>query len=167
MATTLVQVTAASNSAYRITNDDKTFPEPGQKNNNYAYNFNPGGTSGARVASKIFTRTYTIAGGATETIDLSGTTLRDAFGELIVFTKVKRIRVRHADLGTASTVLVDGGAANVANSLRAVIARGGWVDLVNPTVNGYALTPGTADLLVIVNQDGSNAATVEVEVLGE
>jgi len=38
---------------------------------------------------------------------------------------------------------------------------------MNPTADGYAVTPTTGDTMTLTNLDSVNAQTYEVEVIGE
>jgi hypothetical protein len=142
---------------------------------NYPLNFGPNYTftdgSGAGQASKVFTDLRTLAASATEDLDLNGTTLLDAFGNAIAFTKIKGIIVV-ADAANTNDVVVGGAAANGfispfgAATDKVKVRPGGMLVLVDPGAAGYAVTAATADLLRIGNGGAGTSVNYQIFLIG-
>ena len=126
--------------------------------------------SGANQISIAAFKTYAIAAGATTTIDLNDPTqIFDINGVALVFVRVRTIWVKHTSAGASasSSVRVNGTAANVMTDFTATLAQGAVAVIDNPdSAAGFLITNGTADKLVLVNQDGTNPATVDVAFTG-
>ena len=131
--------------------------------------------AGGNGAEQHWSDQVTLTDGSNTELDLAGG-LTDAFGDVITFTKIKAIFIRHnsTDSGliyghSAANGLPIMNAAALANAGGGVIAAGGWVLLVNPGSAGWAVTAGTGDLLKL-EDDGTGAAgnkQVDVFILGE
>lgn len=116
--------------------------------------------------------TVSIAASSTATFDLAGV-LTDVFGDTITMAKVKAIFVRHKSTSAASSIDVGGNGGGAPLPLFAaagdqvLLTPGGSFLVENPTANGLcAVTGGTADELEIQNNDGSNAADIEILIVG-
>lgn len=131
--------------------------------------------TGAGAANKIYQNRLTIAGGATTTLDLNSTTgtpTTDIFGNNLAFTKVRLLYVHHRTTTTASAITVGGNASAFKNwvadaSDKVKVKNGACLLVCRTDADGYAVVDSTGDLLDIVNLDGSNAATVDVVIIGE
>lgn len=146
--------------------------------NNFTYTKSMTNGTGASASRYIYAKQHTIAGGATLNLDLAGS-LTDFYGTTITFTKVKVIYVELATTTTATSIKVGGHAtAGLANWITSadtldndqpgvVVRNGGCFLLACTDATGYAVTATTEDILSIVNQDGSNSATVNVCIIGE
>jgi hypothetical protein len=126
--------------------------------------------SGANQANKVFTDIRTIGASASETIDLSWTTL-DAVSKRLNLTKIKALMLVASEnnsydilLGgnTAAPVTSFFGAAN--DKLR--IKPGGMIALIAPGVNGYAVVQATADKLDIANGGAGSSVTYSILIMG-
>jgi hypothetical protein len=122
---------------------------------------------------------YTIAGAATQDIDLAGV-LIDRFGTTLTFARIKCIHVRvlsttqdaastggPVDVGGAAAPLVNwisSGAAKV--RIGGTAGRGGCLHLSCDDAVGYAVTATTGDTLRLTNVHGSNAVKVAVVLIG-
>ena len=123
---------------------------------------------GANQAEVPFRKQYTIAGGATQIIDLSGA-LAGSFGTTVVGTKLKFCRVINASTTAAIVRLESDGTSGHIGMFKAEgdgvqIPPGGKFSWGGPTAAGAAITAATGDLLNIVNEDGALEAIVFVEL---
>ncbi len=172
MATTLTINNFKASLGFSYINST-TYGTNAEANGVFSYSESLTNGTGAAKAQKLYASQITIAGGATTSIDLSGS-LTDQFGNALVFTKVKIIYIQLDDSVTpqASSISVGGNAAAVAACFgnandKVVILAGGIFLLGNNSANGYAVTATTADILDITNLDGSVIATVNVGIVGE
>ncbi len=127
--------------------------------------------TGSGQADRVFTDQRTLAGSATEDLDLAAV-LADIFGATITTAKIKAIIVRAAvGNNAANNVNVTRPAAN---GVPLFIAAGDGVSLAPgevfawfaPTGAGKAVTAGTGDLITFTNSAGTNAVTYDVVILG-
>lgn len=118
-------------------------------------------------ASKTFSDRRTVAGGATDSLDLTATLL-DAFGAAISFTAIKAIVIKAA--AANGDTLTIGGNENAfdtflgADTDTLVINPGGVLVLADGGT-GYAVTPSTGDVLDITNDD-TDPADYEIILIG-
>lgn len=126
--------------------------------------------TGDNQADKVFADTRTLASSANEDLDLAGGSLVDPLGAPVTFAKVKAIIVRAA-AGNTNNVVVGGAAANAfqggfgaANDTHAVPPGG--VFLASAPKAGWAVTPGTGDLLRIANSGGGTSVQYDIEIIG-
>ena len=124
----------------------------------YSFSFTDG--AGLNQSGPWFHDTRTLAGTATENLDLSGV-LVGSFGNTLSWVRIKAFLIIHKTPG-ASAALEVGGVTNqfvnwiasntIATDLpRTVIRPGGAQLFVAPDATGYPVTGGTADLLKINN----------------
>ena len=124
---------------------------------------------GAGQAQRMFSDTRTLASGASESLDLNGAGLLDAFGNAITFTKVKGILIA-ADLAN-TTVLTIGNVTNgivspfLAATGGVIVPPGGMFFSATPDVTAFGITAATADLLKVANAAGA-AANYDVVLIG-
>jgi hypothetical protein len=127
------------------------------------------GTTTAGTANQIYVYGTTIAAGASLTIDLTAAT--NVFG-VVSLARVKSIVICHDAASAASSIKWD---TTVANSFK------GWltgtnvvIDTILPgefqavggaSANGKTVG-GTTKIITITNNDGSNAASVHVGIIG-
>lgn len=120
---------------------------------------------GAGQADKYFSDTRTLSGSASEDLDLIGTTLLDAFGAVITFTKIKALIISAAAANTGNILV--GGVASGLSTILTPAATG--IMTVRPgatfavfagqaDATGYGVTATTADLLHIANSAAGNAS---------
>jgi len=126
--------------------------------------------TGANQIQQVFSDTRTLSASATENIDLAGG-LTNAFGVAITFTKIKAIVIRAA-AGNTNNVQVGGAASNgftapfVDATDKLSIKPGGVVVLAAPDANGFAVTAGTGNILLVANSAGSTGVTYDILILG-
>lgn len=128
--------------------------------------------TGAGKANQMWSSSArSIALSSSESLDLSGA-LTDAFGNSIVFTKIKGILIKAAAANT-NNVLVGGAAANafvnwVGDATDIIVIKpGGTFLLLAPDSGGYAVTAGTGDLLKIANSSSGSAVVYDIVIFGE
>lgn len=177
MATSLSISPATASITWTFSNTN-SFGTSSSCNASFTYSDVLSNGTGADAARYLYAATLTISASATTNLDLAGT-LEDLYGNTITFTKVKGIFVHHKTTTTATSVLVGG---------HATAAFGNWItsadtlDNDQPSIRvrnngcfflscadstGYAVTATTDDILSITNEDGTNAATVDVCIWGE
>lgn len=110
----------------------------------------------------------TLAPGASETFDLAGA-LRDAFGDVAAFARLKAILLRNA---SATGTLTLGGGANPLLAWfggpdhTLTLRPGGLLLLACTDAAAYPVTPGSADLLRLHNDDPDHPLTFELALVG-
>jgi hypothetical protein len=131
----------------------------------YAEDFTAG--TGNNQVNTVFHDTRTLAGGASEELDLAGS-LTNALGATVTFTYIKALMIFNK---SATQTLTIGGAAT--NAWEAwTLAAGdaikilpdGMLLLVAPLA-GYAVTASTADKLKILNS-ATNSADYDIWIIG-
>ena len=137
----------------------------------------------AEQMNNLYDGVLQIAASGNSTIDLAGgvtNVLGEASGTIL---KIKAILVwllNEDDDATivtgptlaASSITIGAGSSPIVNPFLAagdglVILSGGCFMLTAPTADGYTITAGTADILRVLNNDGSNAARVRVIIGGD
>lgn len=140
----------------------------------YASSFVNG--TGANSANQFYVTQFTLAGGATQSIDLSNTATLDPLAAAVAFTKIKLLYievVEDPDAVATGTGITVGGDTNAVSSIfgdasdKIKVQQGGCFQLSTPSSAGYAVTSSTADTIKIVNDDSTNAVIVRVGVVGE
>lgn len=125
--------------------------------------------TGSGQASQVFSDTRSLAGSATENLDLAGS-LTNAFGATVTFTKIKLIVVRAASANNASNaVQVQRGSSNgvplfLAASDGVQLNAGGIFLFYDPA--GVTVTAGTGDILTITNGAGTNTVSYDILIVG-
>jgi len=124
--------------------------------------------TGDDQVDRVFADTRTIAGSATDSLDLAGGSLTDPLGNALTFAKVKAIMIRPAD-GNGGNLRVGGNAnafqgpfQNVADQID-VAPGGAWLH-VDPDT-GWTVTPTTGDILDVENLHTAQV-TYEIVILG-
>ena len=114
-------------------------------------------------ADMVFHLRATAANGVTNTYDLASG-VEDAFGNTIVFSKIKQLAIVNLTTSALANINVGGGSNAVpifANSSDIfVLAPGGAIFLDNKNA-GYAVTAGTGDLLRVT----ASGADVEYDIV--
>jgi len=134
-----------------------------------AYNWSKAFTDGGgdNQANILFADTRTL-GGSSETLDLNGTTLQDAFGGNLALTKIKFIGI-FAPEGNAGNISVGGAASNGVTSLFGdatdvdVVPPGGFMARGAPKAAGFAVVASTGDQLKIA---GTTGDTYTIIIIG-
>ena len=125
----------------------------------------------ANQAEVLFTDQRTLSASANEELDLSGTSLQDAFGNDVAFTSIKAMIITAAS-GNTNNVLVGGAAVNAWSTWASdptdevVVKPGGTLVLIDPSAGGYAVTAGTGDLLRIENSSSGTSVTYDITLIG-
>jgi len=123
--------------------------------------------TGASKVEQVAQASGSISASGSADIDLAGA-LSDPGGDTITFTKVKGFLIKNTS-ASGDGISVGG---TFASWLKAAgdeveVMPGGALLLMNPTADGYAVTPTTGDTMTLTNLDSVNAQTYEVEVIGE
>jgi hypothetical protein len=122
---------------------------------------------GASQADKIYTASYAIGTGATQSIDVSAA-LTDALGGTFVPVKLKAILIYSQAANTTNlTFLGNANSVPILNTKATTmtILPGGLFLLVQPPLAGIAVTAATGDIIDIVNAAGATA-NVDVVLVG-
>lgn len=133
---------------------------------NYGLSFTDG--SGVNQASRMWSDRRTLTTGAGESLDLSGV-LTDGLGASVTFTAIKGILIKSAEANT--TILTIGNITNALATIFGVATQsfpmqpGELLIKATPSAAGHVVTPGTADLLRVVNAAGASA-TYDVVIWG-
>lgn len=126
--------------------------------------------TGAGKCDLRYIAQVTLAGSGTTTLNLSS--LTDTFGGAIAFVRIKSIYVENNNGTTATSILVGGGSNPLINYLVGttpqVRVRNGMVFFLGvcQDATGFAVTASTGDKLLITNEDNTNSATVNIELIG-
>lgn len=132
-------------------------------------NFSFADGSGLNQTSKAWSDKRTLAGAASDSLDLAGILL-DAFGQAITFARIKAIAIAAAATNT-DTLVIGGGTNAFASFLGAadneiILRPGGMLLLAAPDATGYVVTASTGDILKIANSAASAAADYEIVLIG-
>lgn len=128
--------------------------------------------TGAYQIDRLYLRQSTIVGAGTLTLDMDAGTLLDLNNEAITFARLKFIQVTLVPGGATGSndVTLNGGAANVVKNVTIPLQSDGTGAASGgarcTTAAGWAVTAGTADKVVIVNNDATKTATVNVAIGG-
>lgn len=127
--------------------------------------------TGADLADQIYHNTgRSLAASANETFDLAGG-ITDKFGNTLTMATVKLLYIKNTSTNIATTIEV-GNATNAwagwtgAATSTITVGPGGMIVLFDPTANAMEVTASTGDILKITNNDGSNAATYDIMIIG-
>ena len=127
--------------------------------------------TGANQVSQMWSDTRSLAGSATENLDLAGS-LTNAFGTTITFTKIKLIAVKASSANnSANNVNVQRGSTNgfvgfLAASDGFFLSPGAFAVFCWPDASGAAVTAGTGDILTITNSAGTNTVSYDIVIWG-
>jgi len=122
----------------------------------------------ANQANQMFADSRTLAGSASESLDLSGS-LTNAFGETIALTRIVALYIENTS--TTDSIEVGGAASNAVASIFGATADtikirpGGFLLLGGADVTGYAVVAATADLLKVANL-GAGSTTYKIIIFG-
>jgi hypothetical protein len=115
---------------------------------------------------QVYTATRTLAGGASENLDLAGS-LVSPLGETVTLARVKAILVELLDTTAASSIDVGVTVANQVPGLPAARLNNRASVLAQcDDATGWPVTAGTGDLYRITNNDGAVTATYRITILG-
>lgn len=110
----------------------------------------------------------TLAGGASEELDLTGGLTASVSGAALTFARVKGIVLKNRSLATDATLSVGGAASQAFSACFGAgddvlkIGPDGLVVLWNPSAAGYAVTDGSSDRLKFA---AAGAGSLEYDVL--
>src|SRR6185369_1345402 len=126
----------------------------------------------AGTANRIYFVQTTIAGGASTTLDLAGS-LTDFFGSTITFARINYMWIKLTSDTAATSISVGNAAAtqfvNWISSTTATVKiyNDGIFLLGDAGTTSYAVGAGASDFLKILNNDGSNTATLQLCFIGK
>jgi hypothetical protein len=125
--------------------------------------------TGADQADRVFSDERTLAGSASEDLDLAGS-LVDALGTTITFARIKAIYIENLATG-ANQVIVGAAASNAftgpfgASTHTVAVRAGGLLAMICRDATGWAVTAGTGDLLKIANST-SGSIQYRIVIIG-
>lgn len=123
--------------------------------------------AGAGQADLIWSDTRTVAGSATDSLDLAGS-LTSPLGGSLTFARIKGLIVA-ASPANSTNIQVTRPASNAVPLLSAAgniaVKPGGLFAWFDPSAAGVVVTAATGDLLDMVNSGGSSA-TYDVVIIG-
>jgi len=126
--------------------------------------------TGNNQADQAFSDQYTISASSTQVVDLGAAVSN--INQTLVFSKVKAIFLKlAAGASDQSTVSLapngtEGFADWLAGTTPALKVGPGGILLVTHPKEGWAVAEDTDDKLLITNDDSTNAATVDIVVIG-
>lgn len=125
--------------------------------------------TGAGNANVKYSAQLTIAASATQTLNLAA--LTDNFGNALDFVRIKQLYIENSSIGKSSAIAVGNAGTNPfagiwsPGTATISIRNGAHLHVgVAQDATGYAV--GTGTNLLITNDDASNAATVNVVLIG-
>ncbi|MFI6819266.1 hypothetical protein ACIBG7_43245 [Nonomuraea sp. NPDC050328] len=126
--------------------------------------------AGAGQADMIWADRRTIAASATDSLDLAGSALQSPFGGGLTFARLKMIFVRAAAANVNNVNIIRPASNGVPWALAAgdgfPIRPGGIFFWYDPSAAGAVVTPGTGDLLDLVNSGAGTTVEYEVVLVG-
>jgi hypothetical protein len=123
--------------------------------------------TGANQADSVFTATYVIGSGATQSIDLKGS-LTDALGMAFTPAKLRLVKIVSKTSNTTNlTLFGDANSVPILSTLATTttLTPGDIFFQTNRSAAGWAVTAGTGDIVKIVNAAGASAV-VDVVLIG-
>ncbi|MFG3439935.1 hypothetical protein ACGF0J_22030 [Nonomuraea sp. NPDC047897] len=125
--------------------------------------------TGAGQADMIWSDQVTIAASGTQAVDLAGS-LTGPLGGTLTFAKIKMVLVAAA-AGNTNNVNVVSDATNgpllfLAKGDGIAVKPGGLFVWFDPSAAGAPVTPGTADLINLVNSGAGTPVTADVVIVG-
>lgn len=127
------------------------------------------GTS-TNQADVAFFKKYALSASGTQVLDLAGS-LTDDFGRTVTFAKIRAICFENTSTTSGDTVTVGPDATNGITTIitgttpKVDIDPGGVVLLTSP-VDGWSVTGGSADEIILTETGGANTVTVRVLIVG-
>lgn len=123
---------------------------------------------------QVYAKQITVSGGATTTLDLTtGLTnpLNESINGSLDFAKVLGVFIEHDAASISSGITVMGGGSDdfqgpLAAGDKPTLAPGEWFAFGMPASSTGWTVDGTHKNIAIVNNDGTDAATVNVFILG-
>lgn len=128
----------------------------------FSINFTNG--TGAGQADLMYQVRGSLASSGTDTYDLDAGTLEDRFGNGLTFVKVKAVILSHTSSSSASSIAMAGDFTTTIKLPQQNLVAGGAHESHDPT--GWTVTASTADVITVVNNDGSNTATYDLYIIG-
>ena len=124
---------------------------------------------GANQVDRLFCDTRTVAASATDTLDLAGG-LTDPFGATMTLARIKGLVVA-ASTGNTNNVLLTRPATNGVPLFSAAgdavpVRPGGFYLWCAPDATAVVVTPGTGDLIDLVNSGGGTTVTYDIVIIG-
>lgn len=125
--------------------------------------------SGANQANVIFSDTRTLAPSASETLDLVGGGLVDAFGVAIAPARLRAVLIYASPANVNNlTILGNAAAVPILNTVATTITLtpGGLFLITKPDTVGMLVTPTTFDLIQIANAGAGTSVNYDIVLLG-
>lgn len=122
-------------------------------------------SAGAMGITKCWFKGDRLLNATSENWDLNGGAIVNQFGIAVSFTKIKKSWLRNIGTGNIllSTTLTNGWQAMFNGTL--TLPPGASIDLECPDTNGWAVTPGTGDLVQVVAT--TSGGKYEIAIAGE
>lgn len=173
MAATLTNLTIAV--ALRVTANAVKAIDLSAPKDSLAYDYSASFTfgNGAAQCDALFHDSRSLASSTSEDFDLAGGGT-DAFGDTVTFANVKLLLIENTSPDADAILDIGGAAANQFSTLMGAVddeikIHPGESKLLicRTDADGFVVTGGTADLLKIDNQSGSNTATYKIIIAGD
>jgi len=138
------------------------------------------GTGAANKADLMFHDRRVLVASADETLDLTNSSLLDAFGDALVFDILRAIIVvNSSDIVTAAQTVATDATITIGNAVvnplvfldaaasTFTLAVGDVFVLTRNTAAGITVGAGSADEIKVVNNDGADQAQYDIILVGE
>lgn len=141
--------------------------------NSNTFSFSDSLSNGTAVdqADLLYLAQGSLSASGTLNLDLAGS-LTDVFGATLTFARIKGIFIDFQSANTSSGITVGGHATAAAlvgfvdATDKVTVKKNGVLLMSNPSATAWAITATTADIIKIVNDDGSNAALYRIAIWG-
>lgn len=168
MSTQTITTTATLTVTRQYSNQPDTDGPTTRADANFMFADYLGNGSGSDQAKDCFHDIRSIVGSGTDNLDLYGS-LRNGFGNLISFTAIKFIGIKHLTTAAASGILVGAGTGPLLNWVLASgdqvrIKQGGAMTWWSPK-SGAAVTNSTNERLTITNEAATDIS-YEICIIG-
>jgi len=133
-----------------------------------ANTISPDNGSGTDQANRENGWTGKLAPSGTATIDLNGTN-KDVYGDSVTMDTLRALHVINSsnDINSSADIHIStNGLGFVANNSDKIVVRAGGSCLLVTTTNGWTVTAGSADTIVITNASAADGARYKVLAIG-
>lgn len=119
--------------------------------------------AGALQANQVYSASRALSGGA-DSLDLTGTALKDAYGTSVALARVKAIYLKNTSTHSMTFGADANAWATLLNSTGTItLPAGAFIMVCTPDATGWAVTAGTGDILAVT---GTGTDTYDVAIVG-
>jgi hypothetical protein len=165
MALDRLSGTVSAGLSIRVGDDNYNSPRVGL-NASVSQGYAFGSSTGQ--ANVVYSEELSTALSSTTTLTLDNSSLEDMFGNTSNFSNISAIRIQHAGTSSASSITIGGtltvGFTAGTDQLSITLNPGDFFML---SINQSKQAVGAGETITITNNDGSNASTTSVDLLGD